>query len=337
MIKLNKIHVPVYHVGGFYDIFEAGVLKSYEGLENVGGKGARGNQKLLMGPWTHLTLGKGGAGTPWQQNAALNLDDEAIRWFDYWLKGEKNHIMDEPRVKYYVTGENQWQTASRWPLAKTQMTSLFLNDEKSGTINSLNDGSLSFKWPSFKEASNTYPYDPMHPIMTLGGNNLEILAGPMDQRPIEQNVLTFTSKPLNHNLTIAGPISAKLFVSSTAVDTDFTVKVTDVVPDGTSINLEDGIIRTKERNGQDTVQYLKPGKVYSVTVNLTGISHQFQPGHRIRVDTASSNYPRFDRNNNTAGQGVYDAPVIAQNTIYHDAFHPSAIFLPVIPGWKDHK
>jgi uncharacterized protein len=212
------------------------------------------------------------------------------------------------------------------------MTSLFLNDEKSGTINSLNDGSLSVKWPSFKEASNTYPYDPMHPIMTLGGNNLEIL-----ERPIEQNVLTFTSKSLNHNLTIAGPISAKLFVSSTAVDTDFTVKVTDVAPDGTSINLEDGIIRTKERNGQDTVQYLKPGKVYSVTVNLTGISHQFQPGNRIRVDIASSNYPRFDRNNNTAEQGVYDAAVIAQNTIYHDAFHPSAIFFPVIPGWKDHK
>lgn len=337
MNKLNEIHVPVYHVGGFYDIFEAGVLKSYVGLQNEGGKGARGNQKLLMGPWTHMTLGRGGAGTPWQPNAAINLDDEAIRWFDYWLKGKNNHIMEESRVKYYVTGENQWQTARKWPLPQTEMTAFYLHGGKSGSIQSLNDGSLSVRWPSFKEGSNTYPYDPMNPTMTLGGNNLEIPAGPMDQRPIEQNVLTFTSEPLKHNLTITGPISARLYVSSTAVDTDFTVKITDVAPDGTSINLEDGIIRAKERDGQNQEKFLKPGKIYEVSVDLTGISHQFQPGHRIRVDIASSNYPRFERNNNTATQGVYDIGVVAQNTIYHDALHPSAVFLPVIPGEEDNK
>lgn len=335
MNKLDKIHVPVYHVGGFYDIFEAGVLKSYEGLQNEGGKGARGNQKLLMGPWTHLTTAQGGSGTPWQPNAAVNLDDEAIRWFDYWLKGKNNHIMDEPSVKYYVTGENQWKTAPKWPLPQTKMTAYYLHVAKSGTIQSLNDGSLSMKWPSIKEGSNTYPYDPMKPTITMAGNNLEIPAGPMDQRPIEQNVLTFTSQPLIHKLTVSGPISAMLYVSSTAIDTDFTVKVTDVASDGTSINLEDGIIRAKERNGQNKEEFLKPGKFYAVTVDLTGISHQFLPGHRIRVDIASSNYPRFDRNINTATQGVYNSVVVAQNTIYHDALHPSAIFLPVIPGEDD--
>ncbi|MBP0725223.1 CocE/NonD family hydrolase [Bacillus sp. RG28] len=330
MDKLDKIHVPVYHVGGFYDIFEAGVLNAFTGLQNNGGMGARGNQKLLMGPWVHQNVGQNPTYLS-AKNVEVDLNKEAVRWFDYWLKGIDNNIMKEPAVKYYVTGENKWETSPTWPVKNVKQTNFYFNQEHSGTIKSLNDGSLSTTLPKKNEKPNTYEYDPAHPTKTVGGNNLIIPSGPMDQRPVENKVLTFTSKPMSKEMKIEGPASATLYISSNKLDTDFTVKVTDVDSKGTSTLLEDGIIRAKFRNGQNKVALLQKGKIYQVKINLTAISHVIQKGHRIRIDVASSNYPKFDRNTNTGNSPETDKVFVkALNTLYHDSVHPSYVTLPIV-------
>ncbi len=346
MDKLNQIHVPVFHIGGFYDIFETGVLNGFSGLQNKGGKGAKGNQMLVMGPWTHV---QNMSVEPWAgQNSTFNDTATMVQWFDYWLKGIHNQIMEQPAVKYYVTGINHWETSSSWPLKTTKTEPFYFHPKTSGTIDSVNDGSLSLKRDSHNEGSNTYLYNPLKPTGTIGGNNLMIANGALDQRPDEvastdpkaSQVLTFTSDPLKNPLEVVGPATAKLFVSSTAVDTDFTVKITDVAPDGTSTLIEDSITRAKYRDGQQKAKLLKPGKIYQVNVNIAGISHEFLKGHRIRIDLASSNYPRFDRNLNTGHkEGVDTASdaIVAQNTIYHDAAHPSAINLPIVQSNNTHK
>lgn len=333
--KYDQIHVPIFHVGGFQDIFEAGVLHSFTGLENNGGVGAKGNQKLLMGPWTHGLIGQGGPKTFWPANAAVDLNGLMVKWFDYWLKGVNNHIMQTPRVQYYVSGENKWESSQNWPLPQAKSTPFYLQEASSGTIQSLHDGSLSWDTPSANDESDTYVYNPTKPTFTVGGNNLMIPGGPLDQSAVEKGVLTYTSAPLTQDLTIEGPLSAVIYGSSSAVDTDFTVKLTDVKPDGTSTLIEDGIIRAKYRDGQSQVKLLNPGQIYKFNVDLIAASHMFPKGDRVRVDIASSNYPRFDRNTNTGDSEGVDGPsqyVVATNTIYHDALHPSAILLPVVPS-----
>jgi putative CocE/NonD family hydrolase len=234
-------------------------------------------------------------------------------------------------VKYYVTGKNQWETSSTWPVQKVKQTNYYFNQGHSGTIKSLNDGSLSSTLPKKNEKANTYEYDPAKPTWTVGGNNLIIPSGPMDQRSVENKVLTFTSKPFLQDMKIVGPASATLYISSNKLDTDFTVKVTDVDNKGTSTLLEDGIIRAKFRNGQDKIALLQKGKIYQVKINLTAISHVLKKGHRIRVDVASSNYPKFDRNTNTGKSPETDKVFVkAMNTLYHDSVHPSYVTLPIV-------
>ncbi|NUQ01243.1 MAG: CocE/NonD family hydrolase [Armatimonadetes bacterium] len=318
--------VPALLSGGWYDIFSQGTIDAFMARQYEGGAGARGNQKLLMGPWPHgrrLTVGE------------LTFPEQALRppwpteaeWFDHWLKGIDNQVNERPAVVYYAMGAcgepgapgHEWRTSDTWPPACTP-TAWHLRA----------DGGLT---PEAAPAGErNYRYDPASPVPTRGGNNLTIPAGPMDQRPVEgrPDVLVFTSAPLTAPLEITGRVTARLWVASSAPDTDFTVKLTDVYPDGRSMLVLDGIRRMKFRNGFKQPELLTPGQVYPVEVDLWSTSLVFNRGHRLRVVVSSSNYPRFDANPNTgAPAGQPTTPRVASNTLFLGGERPSQVILPV--------
>ncbi|HIE51077.1 MAG TPA: CocE/NonD family hydrolase [Armatimonadetes bacterium] len=328
------INVPAVHLGGWYDIFCQGTIDAFVARQTRGDVGARGRQKLIMGPWTH-GLGRREQGElVYPENAQVSEEEllrGVLRWFDYWLKGKDNGIMDEPPVRYYVMGDvddpqapgNEWRTADTWPVPATP-TPLYL---RAGNR-------LTWEKPGPEEPPQTYVFDPENPVPTIGGQNLNLPAGPMDQRPAENrpDVLVFSTAPLTEPVEVTGRIKVHLWAASSARDTDFTAKLCDVYPDGRSMLVTDGIIRARYREGLDRQVLLQPGRVYEFEIDLWTTSLVFNRGHRIRVDISSSNYPRFAVNPNT-GEPFSLEPtrkVKARNTIYHDAAHPSHILLPVV-------
>ncbi|MER1999278.1 MAG: CocE/NonD family hydrolase [Lysinibacillus sp.] len=335
--NFSKINIPIYHVGGWYDTFSEGTMKSYLGLQENGGKGAKGNQKLLMGPWTHQDFGPDGidGDSGSFDGDEIFLLSEMERWFDYWLKDIDTGVMEENPIKYYTIGENRWKTTKEWPAEGVEEEKWYFNSEKGNSALSLNDSLLSNEQPNI-EKKEQYKYDPKNPIITIGGKNLfgeGTGLGPLDQRPAEEQSLTYTSEPLTEPLEIGGNVTAKLYASSDAVDTDFTVKLTDVSPDGASYILNEGALRMRFREGLDKEVFMEDGKVYEIDINLQDISHVFEEGHRIRVAVASSNFPRFDRNSNTGNPLGVDSEedfVVAENVVHIGPKHLSHISLPVI-------
>lgn len=310
-------------------------MKSYLGLQEKGGKGAKGNQKLLMGPWTHQDFGQHGidGDSSFFEGDEIYLITEMERWFDYWLKDIDTGVMEEDPIQYYTIGANEWRTTQVWPVEGVE-EKWYFNSEKSNSATSINDSLLSNK-PPLLEAKNQFNYDPKSPIITIGGRNLfgELGLGPLDQRPAEEHSLTYTSDPLTEQLEIGGTVTANLYVSSNAVDTDFTVKITDVSPDGTSHLLNEGALRMRFREGLDREVFMEDGEIYEIEINLHEISHIFNEGHRIRVAVASSNFPRFDRNPNTGNPLGVDSEedfVTAINTVHIGPEQLSHIVLPVI-------
>ena len=330
-LHYSHMDVPAYHVGGWYDIYTEGTVKNYVNLQQHGAEGARGNQKLLMGPWQHRDIGN----SPLFDGDEVDINGEMERWFDYWLKGIDNGIMDEEPIQYYTMGSNEWKSAKKWPVPGATQRKFYFNEGTSGSADSLNDGKLSMKMPRPGEEPDVYEYDPADPIETIGGQNLYLSygVGPMDQRPAEKDALTYTSEKLKEDVEITGKVKATLYVSSDALDTDFTVKLTDVAPDGTSMLLNDGILRMRSREGTDKEVFMKDGEVYKIEVELTHTSHVFKKGHQIRVAVASSNFPRFDRNPNTGNAFGVDNEedfVIATNAVHHNPKNPSHIVLPIV-------
>lgn len=332
----SDIKIPIYHLGGWYDTFLEGTMKSYLGLQENGGNGAKGNQKLLMGPWTHQDFGPNGidGDNAFFEGDEIYLIAEMERWFDYWLKDIDTGVMKEEPIKYYTLGANKWRVAKDWPVARMKEEKWYLNYEKSNSALSINDGQLTTEQPLIT-AKNQFNYNPRNPIITIGGRNLfgEFGLGPLDQRPSEVHSLTYTSEQLTQSVEIGGTVTATLYVSSDAIDTDFTAKLTDVSPDGSSYLLNEGALRMRFREGLDREVFMEAGKVYEVHINLHDISHVFKEGHRIRIAVASSNFPRFDRNSNTGNPLGVDAMedfVIAENTVYISSDYPSHITLPII-------
>ena len=233
-------------------------------------------------------------------NAAIELKEEQKRCFDHWLKGEDTGIMDDPPVKIFVMGDNMWRTENEWPLARTEYTPYYLHS--SGNANTLHgDGTLSPESPGH-EAPDRFVYDPDDPTPTLGGNNLIIPSGVYDQTPAEErgDVLCYTSEVLTSELEVTGPITVTLWAATSPLDTDFTAKLVDVRPDGYAQNINDGIIRARYRESLTSARLLTPAQPYQFSIDLWATSHVFKEGHRIRVEISSSNFPRFDRNPNTA-------------------------------------
>lgn len=328
----QDVNVPAIHIGGWYDIFTQGTIDGFLGYQHLGGPGAVGKSKLILGPWTH-----GGAGT--QTQGQLTYPSNSIDNFSqnlFWqmaneyTMGGSTEYDSWPAVTYYVMGDvddvnasgNEWKYADDWPVPCTERAWYLQTD-----------GSLQQTTPAGTQPF-TYTYDPSTPVPTLGGGNLMIAAGPYDQRPVENrpDVLVFTSPVLTQPYEATGPVKAQLFVSSDCPDTDFTVKLTDVYPDGRSMLITDGIIRMRNRNGADHWELMTPGTIYQVDVDLWSTSYVWNTGHQIRVDISSSNYPRCLNNPNTA-DGICKNTTysLAQNTIYVDAVHPSCLILPEIP------
>ena len=331
----DQIETPMYHLGGWFDIFLTGTFKHYMGIKGRGRtEKARQSQKLIVGPWVH---GPGAINTQFAgefdfgADAAKDFNELRLPWFDYWLKGIDTGIMDTPPVRIFVMGRNEWRDEADWPLPDTQYMNYYLHSGQSGSIKSLNDGTLSPKPPEGSENPDSFVYDPLQPVPTQGGNTLNIPGGVYDQHEVEQLCLTFTSAVLTEELEVTGPVKAVIYGLSSAPDTDWVVRLTDVHPDGYSRLLCDGILRARYRDSFTHPELLEVGKVYRYEIDMWATSNVFLPGHRIRVSITSSCFPRFDRNLNTGGSIHNEAAgQVAINTVMHDEMRPSHIVLPVI-------
>jgi hypothetical protein len=270
-------------------------------------------------------------------DARLDYDALTYGWFDHFLKGEDNQILQKtPRVLYYTMGMNKWQKADTWPPAGSRPMTLFL--ASGGKANSLKgDGALGAAAPG-TDSPDGFAYDPMNPVPSFGGNvcctGNAVTGGAFDQRKMEErsDILVYTSEPLKEGTEASGPIEASLYVSSDAKDTDITVKLIDVYPDGTAYNLDETIQRLRYREGYDKPPaWMEAGKVYKVTLQPMTTSNYFAAGHRIRIEVTSSNFPRFDRNMNTGGNNYDEAKgVVAHNAVHHSRQYPSQVTVTVV-------
>ncbi|EON79447.1 peptidase S15 [Lunatimonas lonarensis] len=336
--RFEKVLVPAYNTGGWFDIFLMGTLNGYTGMKARGGTpAARQGTKLLVGPWGH------GPGTKFGDldfgaHAFVDLYEEELRFYDYHLKGIQNGLDKEKPVRIFYMGENQWRHEDDWPVPGTRYRELFLTgDSPANTLRG--GGKLTFEKPS-KAGIDKYAYDPNHPVMTYGGNNCcgtPTIAGPKDQRDIERrnDVLVYTSEYLTESLAVAGPIKMKLHAATDGPDTDWMIKLIDVYPDGSAYPVSEGILRARFKDGLDKVNLLTPNEVYEFEIEMMGTANVFKPGHRIRIDITSSNFPQFDRNPNTGKPLGSDSETrIAQQTIHHGGTRPSHIVLPIVRGFE---
>ena len=335
--RFDRVMVPTYNTGGWFDVFVMGTINGYVGMKNQGGSPeARNGTRLLIGPWGHGPSSEYGD-MKFTEDADVDLFDYELRFYDYHLKGIKNGLDEEKPVKIYYMGENTWRSEDDWPIPQTDYRQLYLSADR--PANSLRGGgTLTFTQPG-KAGTDTYIYDPNNPVPTYGGNNCcgtPTLAGPKDQRIVERrnDVLVYTSDFLSEPITIAGPITMKLSAATDGKDTDWMIKLVDVYPDGSAYPVSEGILRAKFNDGLDKINLLTPNQVYQYEIEMTGTANVFQPGHRIRVDITSSNFPQFDRNPNTgAPLGSSAETRIAHQTIHHGGLKPSHIILPTVPGF----
>jgi len=339
--RAEQVTVPALHIGGWFDIFVASTARSFTELRaRAGTEDAREGQRLIIGPWDHLNATGiypdrrfGLAGDAISQD----LTGQHARFFDRWLRGRPDALDGSAPVKIFVMGIDQWRDEQDWPLPDTRFVSYYLHG--SGRANTAGgDGELSPEPPA-ETATDTFLYDPRRPVPTLGGRVMlpttANAAGPVDQRPVEDrdDVLCFTSPVLTEPLEVTGHVRLTLFASSSAPDTDFTGKLVDVFPDGRAIYLTDGIIRARYRNSLAEPEPLTPGETYQLSLDLSVTSNVFLPGHRIRLEISSSNFPRFDRNTNTGGviaDESEDQAAVAVNRVLHGPGYLSQLILPVI-------
>jgi putative CocE/NonD family hydrolase len=354
--------VPTVYLCGWYDIYARSAIDFYQNLSRA----KRSPVRLIMGPWEHSSEGQVAGEVDFGLDARLagNIDADRFtlerRWFDRWLKGAQNGAEDDPPIRYFTMGGGDghrtseghmyhggvWHTANAWPPSKTQQTSLYLQA----------DNGLTTETPEDAAGASAYRHDPRHPVPTLGGNMIRyeniLWPGAYDQveRPdfflckppclplaTRHDVLVFRTSPLEQDVEVTGTVVAHLYVSSSAPDTDFTVKLIDEYPPhedyprGFAMNVTHGIIRCRYRDSKTKAALMEPGQVYQVEITCYPTSNLFQKGHRIRVDIASSNYPHFDLNPNTgAPLGRDQRTAIAENAVYHSREYLSHIVLPTI-------
>jgi len=332
--KYREVSAPSVFVAGWYDMFLGPQLNDFVRLASEG-KGAAKDSVLIVGPWGHGMIGGDGSVSYGRSAKQSKIAGPAnyVPWFDHWLKGAHNAVLGWPRVKIFVMGENQWRGEKEWPLARTRYADFYLHS--GGKANTrIGDGLLSAALPA-NEPPDKFSYDPLDPVPTKGGNSLGLNLGAYDQSTIEMrpDVLCYTSEALEKDLEVTGPVRAVIYAASDAKDTDFTVKLVDVYPDGKAVNIQDGIVRAMFRDNDPlNPTPLTPGAVEKYELDLWATSNLFKAGHKLRVEVSSSNFPRFNRNLNT-GEPVPGAvkTVAANQTIYHDPENPSRIILPVIP------
>jgi len=333
--RYGRVTVPAYNVGGWYDLFLRGTLENFVRMQGEGGSpAARAGQRLLIGPWAH-----GSTYGPYPDHSfaefegldAVDLDDVQVRFFGRHLRGDDNGFDDEPPVRLFVMGENRWRDEDSWPLSSAVPTPWYL---RAG-------GVLSAEPPPAGEPPDTYVYDPGDPAPTLGGPTslpagmMKTNSGPRDQRKLESrdDVLVYSSEPLTRPLEVTGPLTVVLHAATSAVDTDFVAKLTDVDADGVSMILAEGILRTRFRGGFEAEELMTPDRPEVLEIDLVATSNVFKAGHRVRVIVTSSSFPRFDRNANSGKAFGTDGPDDlrpARQTVFHDAARPSHVVLPIV-------
>ena len=337
--RFDQITVPSHTLGGWFDIFIQGTINGYVGMKNHGAtEEARNGARMIIGPWGHGSSQSFG-GVDFTPDAQLDYFERQLKFYDRHLKDIKNGIDDEPPVKLFYMGINEWRSEDDWPIPGTEYRNLYLTSE--GSANSVRgNGSLTFIKP-VEDGADSYRYDPENPVPTTGGNNCcgtPTQAGPRDQRPLErrEDVLVYTSDFLDKSFTIAGPVRLQLEAETDGLDTDWMVKLVDVYPDGYAMPISEGIIRARFREGLDKMKLLKPNQTYTYDIEMTGTANVFLPGHRIRVDITSSNFPQFDRNPNTgADLGANTEIRVAKQTIRHGDSNTSFIILPVVKSIEE--
>ncbi len=335
--NFQNIQVPALTVAAWYDIFQGGSLRNYAGLHaHAGNEDARKGQHLLVAIGGHSGSGRTVGAVDFGLGAPFSENDVILDWYDYLFLGKQNEFANGKPVKIFVMGKNEWRYEDAWPLERAKETRYLLKSD--GKANSSNGDGLLATAAAGRQTPDSYTYDPGNPVPTVGGplccDSQHLAPGPRDQKDVEAraDVLVYSTPPLEQDLEVTGPVTLDLFAKSSAVDTDFTAKLVDVWPEGMAQNLTEGILRARSRESIAEAKPIEPGKVYEYEIDLWSTSNVFLKGHRIRLEVSSSNFPRFDRNLNTGKDAATSTDFVkATNTILHDAEHPSALVLPVIP------
>jgi len=337
--------VPSFWFVSWYDVSSSPNLALFNHVRNnIEDPEVADNQYLVIAPTLHCGYTRATENTIVGErsvgDARLDYDRLVYGWFDYWLKGENEDFLEDlPRVQYFTMGSNAWKTSETWPPQDVQMTSFYLNS--GGNANSrFGDGELALSPPD-EDNSDSFTYDPMNPVPSYGGNvcctGNAVQGGAFDQQQMEarNDILVYTSDPLEEGIEVSGFIESTLYLSSDVKDTDVTIKILDVYPDGRAYNLDETIQRVRYREGYDKEVFMEEGNVYEVNLTPMSTSNYFKKGHRIRIEISSSNFPRFARNLNTGGNNFDEsAGVVAHNTIHHSKDHPSVIKLPIVGNLK---
>ncbi len=336
----DRFDTPALYIDSWYDFGPADTLMMFNQMRaNAVSERSRDNQFVIIAPTRHCShsaatertiVGERDLGDARKGYVDLYLD-----WYDYWLKGDDNGVVGMPRVQYYLMGMNEWRSADTWPPAGTSFEKLYLHS--GGRANSrFGDGSLSTSEPA-TEPSDRFAYDPATPVMSLGGQacctGMRTGQGGYDQsvNEMRNDVLVYTSEALAEGIEVSGPLEVVLYVSSSAKDTDFTGKLIDVYPDGRAFNVQEGILRMRYREGLDTVAWMQEGEVYEARLDLHATSNYFGPGHRVRLEVSSSNFPRYGRNLNTGGNNYDESEgTVANQIVHHSTVYPSHLILPIV-------
>jgi len=341
-----KINVPGFWFMSWYDVSVGPNLAAYNHVRRTAKPDVANQQYAVIAPTLHCAYKRATENTVVGErsmgDARLNYDELTYAWFDYFLKGERNGILEKmPRVRYFTMGINKWQSSDTWPPKGAEPMSFFL--ASGGKANTLGgDGVLGDSAPA-SDSPDKFDYDPMNPVPSYGGNvcctGNAVQGGAFDQQKMEArpDILIYSTEPLKQGMEVSGPIEVTLYVSSDAKDTDFTVKLIDVYPDGRAYNLDETIQRVRYRNGYEKSEaWMEAGKVYKVTLQPMTTSNYFETGHRIRLEVSSSNFPRFDRNLNTGGKNYDESRgVVAHNSVHHSKQYPSEVRITVVKKPRD--
>ena len=337
-----EINIPSFWFVSWYDVATSPNIALFNHLRNNGKDSkAVDNQYLVIAPTLHCGFKRATENTIVGQrsvgDARLNYDEQIYSWFDLMLKGEENDFKEKtPRVQYYTMGSNKWQSSEIWPPENIEMTTFYLSSN--GNANTLNgDGKLTSIRRKVDNKSDSFSYDPMSPVKSNGGGvccqGNAVEGGAFDQQEVElnENILVYSTMPLKNGIEVTGFINSSLYLSSDVKDTDLTIKLIDVYPDGRAFNIDETIQRVRYREGYDKEVFMENDKVYKVDLTPMSTSNFFKKGHQIRIEISSSNFPRFARNLNTGGNN-YDEikSVTANNKIHHSKKYPSSITLPII-------
>jgi putative CocE/NonD family hydrolase len=337
----QKLNVPGLWFMSWYDVSVGPNLALYNHVRQTAPAAIANEQWAVIAPVAHCSYTRATAETVVGErsmgDARLDYNEIVYGFFDRFLKGEKTSRLDSlAKVTYFTMGTNKWQTADTWPPAGAQPLTFYLGS--GGKANTLNgDGALSAAAPD-GDKPDAFTYDPMNPVLSYGGNvcctGNAVQGGSFDQRRMEarEDILVYTSDAFKEGTEVSGPIAPTLYVSSDARDTDFTVKVLDVYPDGRAFNLDESTQRMRYRDGYDKpLAWMESGKVYKVALQPLTTSNDFAAGHKLRIEVSSSNFPRFDRNLNTGGNNYDESKgVVAHNAVHHSKQYPSAVTVTVI-------